>query len=183
VIQISRIAATTPDEVQEAILDLQEQGAELFVLDLRGNPGGLLDAGVNTARLFLESGIVIEEQYKDQPIRAYEVEEVGEFSDLPLAVIIDQGTASAAELIAWALKAQGRARIYGQRSYGKDSLQLIFELRDDSSLHVTAAKWWVPGLEPPLGGNGVQPDVLVTADGQQLKPEIRAIIDTLLPGP
>lgn len=183
VIQISRIAATTPDEVRTAVLDLQDQGAALFVLDLRSNPGGLLDAGVDTARLFLKDGIVIEEQYKNQPVRAYEVQEPGEFSDLPLAVVIDHGTASAAELIAGALKAQGRTRIYGQNSYGKDSLQLIFELRDDSSLHVTAAKWWIPGLDPPLAGNGVLPDVLVTAEADQPKPEIRAIINDMLQQP
>lgn len=183
IVQISRIAATTPAEVQTAINDLVTQGAQLFVLDLRGNPGGLLDAGVNTARLFLQQGVVIQEQYKNQPVHAYEVEEPGVFSDLPLAVIIDHGTASAAELIAGAIKAQNRGRIYGQNSFGKDSLQLIFELHDDSSLHVTAAKWWVPGLEPPLAGNGVLPDVPVTADADQPKPEIRAVIEDMLDAP
>lgn len=159
ILDVNLIAASTADELLGAVQDLQKRGATHFVLDLRDNPGGLLTAGVDIARLFLSEGEVIQQQYRGQEVETFRVEKPGELADLPLAVLINQGSASAAEIIAGALKAQGRAPVVGFTSYGKDSIQLVFELEDDSSLHVTAARWWVPGLNEPAKGNGIQPDI------------------------
>ena len=183
VIQIARMAATTPDEVQKAVADLRSKGASLFVLDLRNNPGGLLDSGINTARLFLKDGEVIEQQYKNQPSTAEDVQQPGALADLPIVVIVNGGTASSAELLAGALQAHQRALVYGQQSYGKDTLQLVFELSDHSSLHVTAAKWWVPDLDPPIADHGIVPDVPVDPNTSQVKPEIQAIIQDYFSNP
>ena len=183
VIQIARMAATTPDEVQKAVADLRSKGASLFVLDLRNNPGGLLDSGINTARLFLKDGEVIEQQYKNQPSTAEVVQQPGALADLPIVVIVNGGTASSAELLAGALQAHQRALVYGQQSYGKDTLQLVFELSDHSSLHVTAAKWWVPDLDPPIADHGIVPDVPVDPNTSQVKPEIQAIIQDYFSNP
>jgi carboxyl-terminal processing protease len=183
VIQIARMAATTPDEVQKAVADLRSKGASLFVLDLRNNPGGLLDSGINTARLFLKEGEVIEQQYKNQPSTAEVVQQPGALADLPIVVIVNGGTASSAELLAGALQAHQRALVYGQQSYGKDTLQLVFELSDHSSLHVTAAKWWVPDLDPPIADHGIVPDVPVDPNTSQVKPEIQAIIQDYFSNP
>jgi carboxyl-terminal processing protease len=183
VIQISRMASTTTDELIRAVEDLQSRGAEFFVLDLRNNPGGLIDAGINVARLFLSSGTIIEQQYKNQPVESFTVNEAGRFSDLPLAVIINQGTASSAELVAGVLKAHQRAKIYGRPSFGKDTLQLVFELSDNSSLHITAAKWWIPGLESPLGGNGIMPDRMIPMDSADAPDEIQTIIQEVFSQP
>jgi carboxyl-terminal processing protease len=183
VIQIARMAATTPDEVQKAVADLHSKGASLFVLDLRNNPGGLLDSGINTARLFLKDGEVIEQQYKNQPSTAEVVQQPGALADLPIVVIVNGGTASSAELLAGALQAHQRALVYGQQSYGKDTLQLVFELSDHSSLHVTAAKWWVPDLDPPIADHGIVPDVPVDPNTSQVKPEIQAIIQDYFSNP
>ncbi len=179
IIQINTVAATTPDEVQNAAADLQERGATGFVLDLRDNYGGLLDAGIDTARLFLESGMVIEQQYRGQEVQQYAVSSPGPLAELPLVVLVNQNTASAAEIIAGALQAHGRALLIGVPTYGKDTIQLIFELQDGSSLHVTAAHWWVPGLETPLGGNGLQPDLIVEASTALPDPLILAAIQAL----
>lgn len=164
ILQIRVIADTTPQEVTNAIQDLQARGATRFILDVRNNGGGLVEAGVNTARLFLNSGIVIQQQYRGQEVKTYEVTEPGQFLDIPLVVLVNKGTASAAEILTGALKGQGRALVVGTPTYGKDSIQLVFRLSDGSSLHVTSAKWWVPGLDPQIGGNGLQPDILIQED-------------------
>lgn len=171
VIEVNLIAASTADEIQRAAEDLQGQGATHLILDLRDNPGGLLTAGVDIARLFLSQGVVIEQQYRGKDVETFRVERPGPLAEVPLAVLINHSSASAAEIIAGALKAQGRAIIVGEPSYGKDSIQLIFDLQDQSSLHVTAARWWVPGLEPPIGGNGVQPDIAAAPGDDPNRPD------------
>ncbi|MFN2152681.1 MAG: S41 family peptidase, partial [Anaerolineales bacterium] len=147
-----------------AVQDLQGRGATRFVLDLRGNGGGLLVEGVDIARLFLEDGVVIEQQYKGEDVETYEVKKPGELSEIPLVVLVDGGTASAAEIIAGSLQAHQRAPLIGTSTYGKDSVQLVFELKDKSSLNVTSAKWWIPGLEPPVGEGGLQPNITVSTE-------------------
>jgi carboxyl-terminal processing protease len=176
VIKVNIIAASTPDEIQRAVADLQSRGASYFALDLRDNFGGLLDAGVDTARLFLTNGTVIQQQYRERAVESFEVEAPGPLASLPLVVLVNQNTASAAEIIAGALQAQQRAPLIGAATYGKDAIQLVFNLRDGSSLHITAARWWIPGLEPPLGGRGLQPEIVLPADAPGSDPAIQAAI-------
>jgi len=165
VLKVNVVAASTTDEIQRAVEDLQQRGATAFVLDLRDNPGGLLDAGVDIARLFLKEGSVMQQQYRGQEVKTFEVEKPGPLADLPLAVLINHGSASAAEIAAGALQAHQRATLIGEPSYGKDSIQLVFTLQDGSSLHVTSAKWWIPGLQKPVGEQGLQPDILIDPAG------------------
>jgi carboxyl-terminal processing protease len=95
-------------------------------------------------------------------------------------VLVNQNTASAAEIIAGALQAHGRAPLIGTHTYGKDSIQLVFELQDLSSLNITSAKWWVPGI-PRFGGAGLQPDIPVPPDATNngTDPVIAAAIEAL----
>jgi carboxyl-terminal processing protease len=185
VVEINIIAATTPAEVTRAIEDLQGRGVQAIALDLRNNYGGLLTAGIDTARLFLTDGTILQQKYRGQEMDTYKVDRPGPFSALPLAVLVNQNTASAAEIIAGALKEHQRAKLIGTRTYGKDTIQLVYDLKGGASLHITAAKWWIPGLEPPLGGNGLQPDIpLDGADAaENPDPYIQAAIQTLLPQP
>ncbi len=159
VIEINIIAATTPDEIQNAVKDLQSRGATAYVMDLRNNGGGLLNAGVDTARLFLKDGVVIQQQYKGKDVETFKVDKPGPLADIKLAVLVNENTASAAEIIAGSLQGRKRAQLIGTTTYGKDTIQLVFELQDKSSLHVTAAHWWVPGLEFPKDGKGLRPDI------------------------
>ena len=159
IMHVSVIAATTPDEIKAAVKDLTAKGARYYILDLRNNGGGLVDGGVDTARLFLKDGIVIQEQYKGKAVQSYPVEKAGELSDIPLAVMVNGGTASAAEIVAAALQSHQRAKLVGTTTYGKDVIQLVFDLQDGSSLHVTAAKWWVQGYPVPL-----KPDIQAADD-------------------
>jgi carboxyl-terminal processing protease len=179
VIQVRVIAETTPAEITRAVEDLKQKGASRFVLDVRDNGGGLVEAGVNAARLFLREGIVIEQQYRGQSVKTYKVDQPGTFVDLPMVVLVNRGTASAAEIFAGAIQGQGRAQIVGTRTYGKDTIQLIFSLSDGSSLHVTAAQWWVPDLQLEIGKNGIQPDVAVAEDAEPNAALLKAV-DTIL---
>lgn len=179
VIHVHIIAETTPTEITNAIKALQAQQAERFILDIRDNGGGLVEAGVGTARLFLKDGVVIKEQFRGKPERTYAVEKPGTFADLPLVVLVNKGTASAAEIVAGALQAQKRAPVVGTQTYGKDTIQFVFSLSDGSSLHVTTAHWWIPNLADKITGIGLQPDVPVNekADATQV---MQTAIETVL---
>jgi len=179
IIKVNWMAATTAEEIEHAVSVLRQRGATHFALDLRDNPGGLLDSGVNIARLFLKDGPVMQEQYRGQDVRTYSVEKPGPLTDIPLLVMINHGSASAAEIAAGALQARQRALLVGQPSYGKDTVQLVFDLQDGSSLHVTSAHWWIPGQEDKLARVGLQPDIPVEAPQTPDGPDVmlRAVID------
>jgi carboxyl-terminal processing protease len=179
VIKVNIVANSTPDEIQKAAKDLQTQGATHFVLDLRNNGGGLLQTGIEIARLFLREGVIVQQQYRGQKVETLRIESPGPLANLPLVILVNHGTASAAEIIAGALQAQNRAILVGAPTFGKDTIQFVFDLQDGSSLHVTAGQWWIPDLDPPLPGNGLQPDVSLPADTSGSDAAITAAIQEL----
>lgn len=183
IIKINLIAASTPEEVQTAVRDLIAQGVTRLVLDLRDNTGGLLDPAIEVARLFLLEGAIIQQQYRGEPVEEFRVTAPGPITDTPILVLINHSTASAAEIIAGALQAQGRARLLGTPSFGKDSIQLIFDLQDGSSLHVTSARWWLPDLKFPTEGSGLLPDIPLPPDSPGPDPALALAISTLSTGP
>lgn len=179
IVHIRVIADTTPNEVTKAVDDLKQQGATHFIIDVRNNGGGLVQAGVNMARLFLKDGTVIEEQYKGQPVKIHKVTKPGQFADLPIVILVNRGTASAAEIFAGAIQGQKRAPVVGTSTYGKDTIQLVFSLSDSSSLHVTSAHWWIPGLAERITGKGLQPDHMIdegTADNHAVQKAIEVLL-------
>lgn len=166
VIVITLFSDKTPQEVEESFLNLKSRGMETMVLDLRNNPGGLLDSGVNVARFFLSDGVILIEELPGGAKEVFRAETEGDAVDIPLAVLVNENTASAAEVVAAALQANNRAPLIGTPTFGKGSVQLVFELSDQSSLHVTASRWKTPqGIT--LDFHGLQPDVPVTiVDGE-----------------
>lgn len=112
-------------------------------------------------------------------METFRVNKPGSLSDLPLVILINHNTASAAEIIAGSLQSQGRATLIGENSFGKDSIQLIFDLDDGSSLHITAAKWWVPDLLPPIGEGGLQPEILINQADAQIDNILNAAVGFL----
>jgi carboxyl-terminal processing protease len=158
-IQINRIAETTAEEIKTGIETLQQEGAQAFMLDLRNNGGGLVDAGVEISRLFLTEGDILHKTLKQEDVTVLSVEEAGSLADTMIVVLINGNTASSAEIIAGALQNLQRANLIGSPSFGKTSIQFVFDLRDGSSIHVTSGFWSIPGQEFPL-----QPDVLIGED-------------------
>ena len=177
IIIVHIIAESTVDEIKNAVLELEKSGASKFVLDLRDNGGGLLTAGVETARLFLKDGIILQQQYRGQDVETFRIRKPGSLSDLTLVVLINHNTASSAEIIAGSLQSHGRALLIGENSYGKDSIQLVFDLDDGSSIHVTAAKWWIPDLIPPIGEGGLLPEIPVTQTDDQMDMILNAAVE------
>jgi len=180
IINVNIIAESTPDEIQNAVSDLERNGAEHFILDLRNNGGGLLSAGVDTAKLFLRNGVIIQQQYRGEEIESFTVNKPGPLENISLIILTNQSTASAAEIIAGSLQAHNRTLLVGEPTFGKDSIQLVFDLQDDSSLHVTAAKWWIPGIDLPISENGLQPDVSVLPNEAGTDLMMKVAIQTLL---
>lgn len=181
VIEINIIAASTTDEITKAVQDLKGRGATGYVMDLRDNGGGLLDAGIKIARLFLKDGNVIQQQYRGQDVITYKVETPGPYADLPLVVLVNQNTASAAEIISGALQAHKRAQLIGSQTYGKNTIQLVYQLSDSSSLHITAAHWWIPGIEFPVDGHGLKPDIAIAQDNTDPEAALKAAAQALFP--
>lgn len=181
-INVNIIAETTPEEILDALESLQGEGASSFILDLRDNGGGLLSAGVESAKLFLEGGIILQQQYRGEELETFSTRSAGPLADIPLVVLINRNTASAAEIIAGALQINSRAKIIGEPTFGKDTIQLIFDLEDGSSLHITAAKWWIPGIDPPIGEQGLQPDILVSQNESEIDTILEAAVQALRDG-
>ncbi len=174
-IVISRFSDKTAEETAQALGDLQAKGAIRIVIDLRGNGGGLLDSAIDTAKLFLDSGVIMYQDTRDSDEQVYETTNAGMAANLPIAIITNGGTASAAEILAGALHDRGRGPLIGQHTYGKGSVQLVFELSDHSSVHITNARWFTP-LRLQIDGVGIAPDIAVDPGTDGSDPELdRAI--------
>ncbi len=159
-IRITRFTERAPEEVQQAIEALGEAGAEAYILDLRDNGGGLLDASVDVASIFLDGGVVLYEQRNNQPEEIVNATRGGPAIEVPLAVLMNENTASASEILAGALADRERAVLIGTVSYGKGSVQVIPQLSDGSSLHITTAEWFTPNHQR-IQDNGLTPDIPV----------------------
>jgi len=159
-IQLTSFTERSNDELGQAIDELTEQGAKSFILDIRGNGGGLLETAVDVASQFLGDGVVLQENRKNEGERVYEARGQGKALDQPLVLLVNGGTASASEIVAGALQDRNRASLIGEKTFGKGSVQLIYELSDDSRLHVTVAKWFTPNNNA-IDGVGLVPDIEV----------------------
>lgn len=168
-IALSRFSERTDAELRQALRDLRSRGVQRLVLDLRNNGGGLLQAAVDVAGEFLSDQVVLYEDRRKLPEETYHTEAGGLATDIPLVVLVNRGTASAAEIVAAALQDYGRAALIGEATFGKGSVQLIFELSDGSSLHVTAARWLTPRRRS-LDGAGLNPDIFQEGEAQGGEP-------------
>jgi carboxyl-terminal processing protease len=160
-IEISRFGPDTYQDFKKAAMDLQQKGARKIVLDMRNNPGGLLDVAVDIADEFLDSGAVIVEERKDGVVlETLKSRNGGLLHGLPTVVLINEGSASASEIIAGALQENNAARVVGKQSFGKGSVQELIELEGQSLLKVTIALWYTPKGRN-ITEEGIEPDVKV----------------------
>nr|HID13741.1 S41 family peptidase [Anaerolineae bacterium] len=174
-IHVEGFTERTGDEVVTAIQELRQVQITSLVLDLRDNSGGLIEPAVATASQFLRDGVVLYELSRDTQERTFPVRDGGIATDVPLVVLINGGTASAAEIVAGALQDHDRAPLIGESTFGKGSVQLIYDLSDGSSLHVTSAIWLTPDRHQ-IQGQGLVPDVYVPpGDGPQDEQLDRAV--------
>ncbi|HXB40470.1 MAG TPA: S41 family peptidase [Bacteroidia bacterium] len=144
-IKISRFAAATYEEFRKAFNKLSKAGMKKLILDLRGNGGGYLNAAVDIADEFLSKGmLIVYTQGKASPKKVFKASERGSFENNPLVVLIDEGSASASEIVSGALQDNDRAVIIGRRSFGKGLVQEQIEIPDGSALRLTTARYYTP---------------------------------------
>ena len=175
-VEVVRIAAFTRgvgSAVRKAIASTDQGPTTGVVLDLRSNPGGLLTEAVEVASAFLDGGAVVSYEKRGEPIQHLDAIAGGNTS-VPLVVLVDEGTASAAEVVAGALQDRNRAVIVGSRTYGKGSIQEPTELSDGSALELTVGRYLTPAGRS-LDGVGIDPDVLVSAKAGSAAAEQRAL--------
>ena len=159
-ILLSRFSGESAGEVRQAIDDLINQGADKLILDLRFNSGGLLNAAVDVSDLFLDGGPVVTQVSKDEKEKIFEATIDTAAGDLPLVVLINEASASSSEIVAGALQDRDRATLIGLKSFGKGSVQQVYDLSDGSSIHVTASRWFTPNGNM-IDQNGLEPDLVV----------------------
>lgn len=152
--------------VRHAVRQLASKGARAFILDLRGNPGGLVNEAVAVASVFLDGGPVVSYKERGKKEVKYSAKSEAE-TKAPLVVLVDEGSASASEIVAGAIQDRGRGFIVGTRTYGKGSVQEHFLLSDGSAVKLTIASYFTPDGRS-IGGKGITPDVEVTEPGAQI---------------
>ena len=170
IIHLYNFSAESPELFREALNEFLQSGLQRMIIDVRGNPGGYLDAAVSMSSFFLEEGkvVVSEKQGRDETVvnhRSYGY--TGVPRGTKIVVLVDGGSASASEILAGALKDHGVAKVVGEKSFGKGSVQELVNFDDGSALKVTIAKWFTP--------NGVN----ISEHG--IKPDVEALIGTSTP--
>jgi len=158
-IRLSQFNANAALELANAINSMEEQGSTAYILDLRNNPGGLLKAGIEVARQWLDSGMVVYTVNRQGIQGSFEAFGPALTQD-PLVILVNQGTASASEILAGALQDNGRAELVGETTFGKGLIQSLFQLTDGSGLAVTIAKYETPNHRD-INKLGIKPDVEV----------------------
>ncbi len=161
-ISLSQFSANATAEVAHAIDKLEKQGAAAYILDLRNNPGGLLQAGIEIARLWIDSGTIVYTVNRQGILGSFEASGQALTSD-PLMVLVNKGTASASEILAGALQDNGRAQLVGEKTFGKGLIQSLFDLSDGSGLAVTVAKYETPN-HTDINKLGIAPDRVVLSE-------------------
>jgi carboxyl-terminal processing protease len=149
------------DDLRQALTEIRQQGLTGIVLDLRSNPGGLLDEAVGVASQFLGSGDVLLEQDAQEKVTGVPVEKGGLALDTPLVVLVNQGTASASEIVSGALQDAGRARLVGETTFGTGTVLNEFSLSDGSALLLATEEWLTPKGRL-IWHQGIAPDEVVT---------------------
>ena len=164
-IRISSFSKKTNDQLEEALEKGEKDGVQAFILDLRDNPGGLLGQSVKVASHFLEEGqlVVYTQGRAVNDTQRFESVYNDRWSKKPLAVLINNHSASASEIVSGSLKDAGKALILGERSYGKGSVQTIFRMSDSSGLRLTTSKYYTPsGIDITV--NGIVPEIQIERD-------------------
>ncbi len=166
-LKLNQFGANTNDEwdkgVEQIVQKWENNEVVGMILDLRGNPGGYLESSVYLASEFLPKGdLVVKQESTSQAIenREYKVVRTGKLMDIPLVVLVNQGSASASEILSGALRDHKRAKLIGEKTFGKGSVQEALNLDDDAGLHVTVAKWILPNGDWIMG-KGIEPDIKI----------------------
>jgi len=165
-INITHFSRRTNEELLPILESLNEQGARGIIIDLRGNPGGILEIVIDVASHFLPEGIVVNVVDNQGKRTALEVQPTEVTTDLPLVVLVDSSSASGSEVLAGALQDHGRSTITGSQTFGKGSVNVVRQLKDGSGLYITTARWLTPNGRL-IEGEGIKPDHQLELEGEE----------------
>lgn len=167
-IKITRFGDDTAELTRQAAEKFKADGVNKVILDLRGNPGGYLDAAVDVSSLWLKNNVVLTERRDGVTIKTYKSRGSAPLLGIPTVVLIDEGSASASEIVAGALKDNNAASLVGVKSFGKGSVQQPQTLENGGILKVTVARWYTPGGKN-IDKQGIQPDKTVDISVDDIK--------------
>lgn len=159
-LRLAAFTRGTADELKQALSDIQARGINGIVLDLRSNPGGLLDEAISVASQFLKDGNVLLQKNIRGEVTPVPVRAGGLATDLPMVVLVNEGSASASEIVAGALQDTGRARVIGQTTFGTGTVLREFDLRDGSAILLATQEWLTPNGRS-IWRQGLAPDITV----------------------
>ena len=182
-VRLSRFGNTTDEELADLLPELMAEDPSGMILDLRRNPGGALDTTVEIADQFLDEGLVLVERFGDGEDRPFEDSDEGLAQDIRLVVLIDEGSASASEVLAGAIQDRDRGTIIGQVTFGKGTVQTWHTLSNNGGVRVTIAEWLTPG-NGSINEVGLTPDYFISLpetaeDGEFEDTQLQAAIDYL----
>ena len=161
---------TTEEEVREALDEFQDSDGRGLILDLRNNPGGLLNSVIDVTDLFLEGGSILYEVDARGNRNDHNARRSGPALSVPMVVLINEFSASASEIMAGAIQTSGRATVVGASTFGKGSVNIARELSDGSAIYFTIRRWYLSdGTQ--IEGEGVTPDIEIEADAHPLPME------------
>ena len=187
-VRINQFIRTTEDDLKSVLTELNQSNPTGLVLDLRRNPGGLLDQVQDVADEFLPAGTVLVEEFGSGRRDVYSSTDAGLAEDIPMVVLIDEGSASAAEVLAGAIRDRERGILLGTTSFGKGTIQSVNGLSNGGGLRMTIARWLTPN-DTWVHEKGLLPDIVITlpedlstlADGED--PQLQAAVDYLMGKP
>ena len=159
-IRVTQFGDSTADDLEAALVQLKKQGLQGLILDLRWNPGGLLDQAVAVCEKFLPRGQLIVSTEGRHQVDKYFAQGGDEIKNVPIVILVNLGSASAAEIVTGCLQDLHRAVVLGEKTFGKGSVQTIFPLDDGSALKLTVAKYYTPSHKV-IHEHGITPDILV----------------------
>jgi len=165
-IRIIQFNQKTKEEFIDALNDVISKGAKGIVVDLRNNPGGLLDACIEVADLLIDDGVIVSTKGRFERANEVYYGTPGKMTDSPIVVLVNEGSASASEILAGALKDHKRATIMGKKTFGKGSVQTLFYLPDTSGIFVTIAKYYTPN-GTVIDKKGLEPNIVVEGEFQK----------------
>lgn len=149
------------EKVEKEIASLEEEGAEKIILDLRSNPGGLLEEAVSVASNFFDEGRVVSVKQRQGEDEILRVSDDIDSVDMPLVVLINRGSASASEIVAGAIKDRERGILIGDRTFGKGTVQRVIPLEDESAVRLTIARYYTPADNQIKEDEGIEPDIKI----------------------
>lgn len=161
-VRVLRFGSDTNSEWDKVVKEIKSRNAAGVVLDVRNNPGGLLDSAIYLVSEFFNDGVVVKRESKSETID-YRVDHKCRLCELPVVALINGGSASASEILAGALQARGRAQLVGEKSFGKGTVQEAIDLSGGAAVHITTARWLLPNGSN-IHGVGLIPDIEVLVD-------------------